>query len=153
MKDAFQYDIICWEKFFKDLQTEKIKQTNVKESMALDSEAPVKGIDQEGLESQLILDFEQDLLTRFEIKEMPGNDELGSRDKQTKEHAGGFFFVLYCVLWCVYWGYIGFLLGVYWVNIRYIGYIGCIYVYLFFLPNDPINSIMFFCTTTVLYYT
>ena len=94
MKDDFKYDIISWEMFFTELNQKnlEINKKEFKKSLALTGDIPTKGIDKEELENQLIQDFDQDLITRFEMREIPGFDDELPEDKNTREIAGKYIY-------------------------------------------------------------
>ena len=67
-------------------QVEDQKQLKLKESMAMTNE-PQNKIDIEILEENMLMDFEADLLTSFEIKEFPNRGEK-PLDQNIQQMAG-----------------------------------------------------------------
>ena len=88
MKETYHYDLSNWESFFKKRmkQVEDQKQLKLKESMAMTNE-PQNKIDIEILEENMLMDFEADLLTSFEIKEFPNRGEK-PLDQNIQQMAG-----------------------------------------------------------------
>lgn len=86
MKETYDYDLSEWEEFF-ELRMNQIaehRQKQLKESMALTNTVHNK-VDMETLEENMLIDFENELLTSFEIKEFPsrGQNPLNQEIQET----------------------------------------------------------------------